>query len=218
MKTLLVLCATTLAITGCAATETPQEPQTVQMRENLSEEDHRQLVPGPNPQSGSTSEDPVKSVGEDAIEVVQLFEGQTYIAGTGLQVTLISRAPTSKGLDIEVRFSRGDESFDVFQQGNPAYHEGSAFGTLYSVSATTSQTLLTLHGKAPDAPIDVSTAARVASPVLNERPDCRGAERVSALGDTNGTIEIRAVKGEQPRLQIVCAIRVGLYTRQVITQ
>lgn len=213
MRILIILVLASLV--ACSPATKQTEPDEPLFEDSLSEEDQRELIPGPVQRERPPETQP-KPVGEGEIELAQLLPGETYIAANQIKVTLVSKNPTSNGLELTWRIEKGDEQVDRFWTGRPFYYEGTAFGTLYSIAANDGQTMLTLHGEAPSAPIDVATAAQIATPEIRERLDCKGGERVIAVGDTNGTIKLQSVTGNADNPDVKCTVRVGLYTERVI--
>ncbi len=215
MRTFIFI-VTAAFLAGCLSSPQQTEPEKPLFEDSLSEEDKKQLIPRP-----VQAERPVESqpqpVGEGSIEVAQLVAGDTYVTANQVKMTLISKHPTSGGLELSWRLEKGDEQIDGFWTGRPFYYEATAFGTLYSIVANDGQTLITFHGEAPEAPIDVATAAQIATPTLRERIDCENGERVIAVGDTNGTLKLQSVVGENmDNPDVQCTVRIGLYTQRVI--
>lgn len=216
MRTITIALVASFAL-GCSSAPTEQtEPDRALFADQVSDDDRQQMIPGPIQPAERPPEAEPTAVGEDEVEVAQVLAGDPYITASQLKFTVVSKNPTRDGLELTWRIEKGDESIDGFWTGRPFYYEATAFGALYSLSANDGQTMVTFHGKAPDAPIDVATAAKIATPEIRERLDCKSGERVIVVGDTNGTIKVQSVKGDMDNPDVQCTVRVGLYTERVI--
>ncbi len=191
-----------VGLIGCASSPPAEEPQDVTMRHTLTDDDRK--IPAPN--MTPPHKNPEVSQGEDSsVEVVDLAPGRTHIAQGGVQITLLNVTDRQ----IELGFKKGEDVLEVVHDGR--YAEGHAFGLVYSADVADT-VYFRLEAREGAGPIDLTSAGEIAAREIRERVDCEGAEAMQSVAQTNGTVLIRAMKGES----VVCSVRVGLYTRAVV--
>lgn len=204
------------AAPACSGSAPSAEPDDVLFEDSLTDEDRQNLVPGPRPPA-ATEDESMRRVGEDSVEVAQLRLREPYVTAGRLRVTLLEKTQTPDGLFVAWQFEHDERQAQVEHRGTSFYYEGRVFDWLYSLDLVGDELMFTVHGKAPAAPIDVATAARIATPELRERLECDEGQRVIVVGDVNGTIKVQSIRGEDmDNPDVVCTVRVGLYTERIV--
>ena len=189
-------------LVSCGPSKKPDEPQTVQMKDQVREsvlEAEREAVP-PAPAVQETEE-------ELAVEIVDLDLGEPVRTESGVTIRLTSGPP-----DYRVEFSRNGETRVAEHSGEPLYIEGVAFGNLFTISKFGDAVQATLRSDAPRAPLPEQTALDIARAEKKSQLGCEGAQEEAYL-DRNGTAVLRVLDASGKE---TCRIVVGLYTGRVV--
>lgn len=177
------------------------------MRDTLTEDD--QEIPAPRMRPAVSADNPQDGDSGPDVEMAMLTEGRTHIAPGGVQITLEAlQAGSPPNVRLVFRTDK-EESATEFRA---KYGEGIAFGVLYKIDIDGEEATLRVEPTKLTGPIDVATAGDIAKKDFTERMNCDG-ERMQAVGNTNGTVSVRVMRGEE---EVVCATTVGLYTRAIV--
>ena len=196
-------------LVGCSSAPPKDDgPDTVENQHTLTEDDQRIQLPGPNaapPRPAEVEED------EREVEVFAVAMNQTYRTLAGIEINLLDFAGSPKGATMSMEFVSGEDILQLRMQ-DQNYAEGMAFGSLYTLSVTGDDVMVSMSRDAPSAPIDVASASKIAIQNFRERPECQGATQMSSRGEATGTLLVMALEGEA----VKCSARVGLYTGRIV--
>lgn len=197
-----------VVVVGCATPSKSDEEPDVVMRKTLTSDDRE--IPAPRQRKvASDGEEYPEEDNSVPVEMTVLQEGRTHIAPGGVQIT-VEKLQTGSPPIVRLAFRLDGKETDT--EFKAKYGEGVVYGVLYKADVDGDDLTLRVEPSTIQAPIDVATAGEIAKRDFAERMQCDG-ERMQAVGNTNGTVTIQVMRGEE---EVVCSTVVGLYTRTII--
>lgn len=209
MKHTCLMISVALLAVGCASTpDAPDDSDTVQMKNDTVKEIEEQRAaeksrrPPPPPREEATM--PPEEL---AVQMYEVSGGDPVVTENGIAISVASSKPPWA-----FTLSKSGQSVKAVDPGGELYIEGVAFGELFVFSKFGDATQVTLRSDAPQSPLTLEEASRIADAELAGRLDCKGT-RDPGTAQPTGTV-VFSVTGADG--SISCQIVVGRFTRGVV--
>lgn len=201
-----VVIAVTISAFACnpASTQSRDESQTVQMKEQAVEE-----LEEPSRRERPTRPEPAEPIPSEelAVEMFELGPERPVRTSDGFEIHMLSGSP-----DWTFEFRKNEQVATQQHTGDSLYLEGVAFGELYVISEADNGAQVMLRSDAPTQPLSAESAMQIARREKEVRLGCEGAREETAV-NPNGTAVLRVLADDGSE---ACRIVVGRYTGEIV--